>query len=386
LGTNHFPHLCVPQADKQWQRLATSGDQPSSKQRNYDDAKHDRHRLANVKVGVLLGVLGGFSLAIGLFVYYGLEPIGRAFGAAGYSGLASLCGVHLLSVLLCALAWRALLVEIPPRSSLAFVWARWLRDSVGNLLALLPAAGEVIAARELTFHGIRVSLAGASMIIDLTSEILSQLLFTLLGLGLLLAQRPGAATWWAAAGLVVATGAIVGFIYVQRRGLFRLLQKLPAQYNLQRRFQSLVEVARIDVAIRQIYRQPARVAAAILLHLAAWLVAAAETWLALTLMGQPLSFADALVIESLVLALRTSAFVVPGAAGIQESGYLMLGAVFALQPEVSLALALLKRAREAAVGLPALIIWQGIEWRRFLQGSGRFWRRLPSTDICEPHS
>ena len=341
-----------------------------------------------MKVGVLLSVLGGFALAIGLFVYYGLEPIGRAFAAAGCSGLASLCGVHLLSVLLCALAWRALLVELPPRSSLAFVWARWLRDSIGNLLALLPAAGEVIAARELTFHGIRISLAGASMIIDLTSEIVSQLLFTLLGLGLLLAQRPGASgTWWAVGGLLVATGAIAGFIYVQRRGLFRLLQMLPAQHDLQRRFQSLIEVARIDAAIQQLYRQPARVAAAIILHLVAWLVAAAETWLGLTLMGQPLSFADALVIESLVLALRTSAFVVPGAAGIQESGYLMLGALFALQPEVSLALALLKRAREAVVGLPALLIWQGLEWRRFLQGSGRFWRRMPaSADICEPHS
>jgi putative membrane protein len=243
----------------------------------------------------------------------------------------------------------------------------------------------VIAARELTFHGIRVSLAGAATIIDLTSEILSQLLFTLLGLGLLLAQRPGAgATWWVVGGLVVATGAIAGFVYVQRRGLFRLLQKLPAQHDLQRRFQSLVEVARIDVAIQQIYRQPGRVAACIVLHLAAWLVPAAETWLGLMLMGYPLSFADALVIESLVLALRTSAFVVPGAAGIQESGYLMLGALFALQPEVSLALALLKRAREVVVGLPALLIWQGLEWRRFCQGSGRFWRRIPSADM--PHS
>jgi len=339
-----------------------------------------------VKVGVFLGVLGGVALAIGLFVYYGLEPIGRAFAAAGYGGLASLCGVHLLSVLLCALAWRVLLVRMPPRSSLAFVWARWLRDSVGNLLALLPAAGEVMAARELTFYGIKLSLAGASTIIDLTSEILSQLVFTLLGVGLLLAQRPGAGgIWWAVAGLLVATGAIAGFVSVQRKGLFRLVQKLPAQ-GLRRRFQSLIAVARIDVAIQQIYRRPGRIAASIGLHMVAWLVAAAETWLGLKLMGQPLSFADALVIESLVLALRTSAFVVPGAAGIQESGYLMLGALFALQPEVSLALALLKRAREVVVGLPALIIWQGLEWRRFCQGSGRFWRRLPSADICEPHS
>jgi len=346
-----------------------------------------RIRLVNLKGSVLLGVFGGFALAVCLFVYYGLEPIGRAFAAAGWSGLAALCGVHLLSVLLCALAWQALLEEGPPRSSVVFFWARWLRDSAGNLLALLPTAGEVIAARELSLHGIRLSLAGATTIIDLTIEILSQLLFTLLGLGFLLAGRPGAGgAWWAVGGLVVATLAVAGFIHLQRRGLHRLLQKLPAQHGLRRCFEGLVEVARIDAAIQQIYRHPVRVAASIMLHLAAWVVGAAETWLGLKLMGYPLSFSDALVIESLVFALRTTAFVVPWAAGIQESGYLMLGALFGLQPEVSLALALLKRAREIVVGLPALLIWQGIEWRRFLLGSGRFWQRTPSADICEPHS
>jgi putative membrane protein len=346
-----------------------------------------RIRLGNVKASVLLVVFGGLALAICLFVYYGLEPIGRALAAAGWSGLAALCGVHLLSVLLCALAWRALLVESRARSTVAFVWARWLRDSAGNLLAVLPAAGEVIAARELSLHGIRLSLAGATTIIDLTIEILSQLLFTLLGLGFLLAGRPGAGgAWWAVGGLVVATLAIAGFIYLQRGGLYRLLQKLPAQHGLRRRFEGLVEVARIDAAIQQIYRHPVRIAASIMLHLASWVVAAAETWLGLKLMGYPLSFSDALVIESLVFALRTTAFVVPWAAGVQEGGYLMLGALFGLQPEVSLALALLKRAREIVIGLPALLIWQGIEWRRFLLGSGRFWQRTPSADICEPHS
>jgi putative membrane protein len=344
--------------------------------------------LANVKAGLLLGVFGGFALAICLFVYYGLEPIGRAFAAAGWSGLAVLCGVHLVSVLLRALAWQALLVQLPPRSTLAFAWARWLRDSAGNLLALIPTAGELISARELTFHGVQLSQAGATTIVDLTIEILSQLLFTLLGLGLLLAHRPGAATaWWALAALALAMLAVAGFIYVQRKGLlFWLLGKIPAQLGLRRRFEGLVEVARIDAAIQQIYRHPVRIAVSGTLHFAAWLAAAAETWLGLKLMGYPLNFTDALVIESLVFALRTATFVVPGAAGIQESGYLMLGALFGLRPDVALALALLKRAREIVIGLPALLIWQGLEYRRALRGSGGVWRRMPSADIREPHS
>ncbi|MGA9604701.1 MAG: hypothetical protein WBQ82_11370, partial [Methyloceanibacter sp.] len=49
---------------------------------------------------------------------------------------------------------------------------------------------------------------------------------------------------------------------------------------------------------------------------------------------------------------------------IQEGGYILLGAMFGLSPEVALGLSLLKRGREIATGLPCLIIWQSVESRR----------------------
>src|SRR5262245_3863805 len=269
-------------------------------------------RSANVKISLILGAFGGLALASALFIYYGLAPILAACAATGWGGLAAICGVHLLSVVLCALAWQLLLVPAPARAFSALLWVRWLRDSTGNLLAILPAAGELIAARELTFHGIARPLAGAATIIDLTIELLSQLVFTLLGLALLLVERPAFGTaWWTAVAVVAASTAVVGFIAVQRNGLFRLLQKLATRLGLRQLFQGLGEVARIDAAIQEIYRHRLRVAGSLVLHLAAWMAGAVETWLALRLMGYPLSFADALVIESLVFALRTAAFAVP---------------------------------------------------------------------------
>ena len=75
-----------------------------------------------------------------------------------------------------------------------------------------------------------------------------------------------------------------------------------------------------------------------------------------------------LAIESLLYAIRTAAFVVPQAVGVQEGAYLLLGAAFGLTPEMALALSLLKRARDLVIGLPAIGIWQTIE-------SSRLWRR-----------
>ncbi len=74
------------------------------------------------------------------------------------------------------------------------------------------------------------------------------------------------------------------------------------------------------------------------------------------------------MIEGLLYAIRSVAFAVPNAVGVQEGAYIMLGASFGLTPEMALALSLLKRARDLALGLPVLAAYQLLE-------SGRLWRR-----------
>jgi hypothetical protein len=98
-------------------------------------------------------------------------------------------------------------------------------------------------------------------------------------------------------------------------------------------------------------------------------VSAVEVWIALRLAGAPLGFATVLAIESLVYAIRTVAFAIPNAVGVQEGAYVLIGATFGLTPEMALAISLLKRARDLIIGLPALGIWQVVEGERL-------WRRI----------
>ena len=91
---------------------------------------------------------------------------------------------------------------------------------------------------------------------------------------------------------------------------------------------------------------------------------AGEAWVGLWFMGHALAWSDVLILESIAFALRTAAFIVPSRLGVQEAGYVLLGALFGLSPDVALALSLLKRGREIATGVPCLIIWQGMEGRR----------------------
>ena len=89
----------------------------------------------------------------------------------------------------------------------------------------------------------------------------------------------------------------------------------------------------------------------------------------LRLAGAPLGFLTVFVIESLLYAVRTVAFAIPNAVGVQEGAYVLIGAAFGLTPEMALAISLLKRARDLVIGLPVLAIWQAVE-------GGHLWRRL----------
>jgi uncharacterized membrane protein YbhN (UPF0104 family) len=89
-----------------------------------------------------------------------------------------------------------------------------------------------------------------------------------------------------------------------------------------------------------------------------------EVWIALAFMGHPIGIADALVIESLLHAIRGVAFAIPGALGAQEAGLVLLCGLFGIAPEQAIALSLVKRAADLVLGVPSLLGWQALEWRR----------------------
>ena len=317
-----------------------------------------------MKLGLIIGALIGLAVATILIVHFGWRQVVDAALAVGWQGLAALIGIYLVCLLLCAVGWRLLILDAPRHAIFICVWARWLRESIGNL-ALIPTAGEIAGARELSLHGVRSGMAGASTVVDLTLELLSQIVFTLFGLALLITWYRGLQIGpWLVTGIAISALAAAGFILAQRKGLFRLLERLPETLDLKWAWTVLPDAEGIHAGIQTIYQHRNRVLSSGGLHLAGWVVGAGEAYVGLYFMGHAIAWSDALILESIAFALRTAAFVVPSRLGIQEGGYILLGAMFGLSPEVALGLSLLKRGREIATGLPCLIIWQSVESRR----------------------
>jgi putative membrane protein len=148
---------------------------------------------------------------------------------------------------------------------------------------------------------------------------------------------------------------VLGFYVVQRRGLFTGLTRGLERVLGGARFTT--SATAVDEAVRALYARRSGTAAATAWHLLSWIVGGAEVWLILHFLGHPVDLTTALLLESLGHAVRSAAFAVPGALGVQEAGYLALGRIVDLGPDTSLALSLAQRVRDLILGLPGLVVW-----------------------------
>jgi hypothetical protein len=321
-----------------------------------------------IRAATLFG-LAGLALATALFVWQGAGAVLGAFAAAGIGILwASL--FHFVSMALNARAWQVLLPARRRRRLGFFLWAVWLRESVNGLLPVARIGGEIVSARLLMRHGLRPAKAVASLVVDMTVSLGSQFVFTVLGLALLVAHGAGGGIVRDVALGLLATIPLAGaLVVVQRVGFFSLLARLFRRL-FGDRFDALVGGAEpLDRAVRRLYRRRSAILACLLWQVAGWIAGAGEIWLALRFLGGSPGVAGALIIEAVIQALSSSAFVVPGALGVQEGGFVAIGALLGLTPELALALALMRRARDIIIFVPALAVWQIAAGRRALTAS-----------------
>jgi putative membrane protein len=302
----------------------------------------------------------GLSFVIALVARQGLVEVGAATAVAGYGVLWVAC-LQFVPMMCDTMAWRQILVRQPGVSLVGLFWARWLGESVNNLLPAARIGGEVVrgwlAFRKLDLPG---SIAGASVIVDMTGIIAAQILFTTVGLAVLVMHGGDhSLVSGAAIGIGLLLAMLAVFLLAQRAGIFVIYERLARA--LMRRFgrSSLgSDTDALDAGIREFYKHRGRFMQCVLFHWLGWTAGVLEVWAGLWLLGHPVSFLDALMLESLIQAVRGAAFFMPGALGLQEGGFILLGAIIGIGPEVALALSLIKRIRELMWGLPGLLIWQ----------------------------
>jgi putative membrane protein len=323
-------------------------------------------QLARARATAILAALIGLSVAVAVVGYFNFGAVLAAMRPIGVVGFAAVILAQLALFVPLGLAWWLVAPGEPLARAPVFAWGRLMREAASDVLPFSQLGGLAIAARAAVLGGASAPAALGSSVVDVTVEVVAQLIYVLFGIALL-ARRLGFAAHAnrllssLLVGLVVAA-VVVGITIVGQGRALKLVAALlhrlaPAAGHHATAVTKVVEAA---------YQRPGPLWAGLALHVFSWFAAAGGTWLILKFIGRPLPFSSAVAIESLMFAIRNAAFFAPSGLGVQEGAYVLLGPLFGLPIEAALALSLLKRARDITIGVPMLLSWQLVESRRRL--------------------
>ncbi len=120
----------------------------------------------------------------------------------------------------------------------------------------------------------------------------------------------------------------------------------------------------VDREIRHFYRgRSAQLLYSFALHFIGWVAGALELWAMMWLLGRPVSFPEAVFIESLFQLVKTASFFIPGNFGAQEAGMALCMRWLGAGAAAGVAVSLLKRLRQIVwIGI-GLLVWWYFKWR-----------------------
>lgn len=315
-----------------------------------------------MRVNKYWGVLAGVVL---FAIVLAGQDHGRVWSVLSGSGwaLPAMVAVRPLTFVLDALGWRMLL---GPGCGMGVLLAgRWVAESCNTLLPMVQVGGHVVRARLLSaLAGVPRLRSGAVVLVDFTVGVFTQFVFTLAAAFLLL-PKAKAFGWTLVAASAVLLVLVLGFMFTQRAGMFTLAVRLARRVVRGRKLAGLVGGAQaLDAEVQKQYARRREVLLSAPLRLAGWVAKALEAYVALRFLGVPVTLTDALVVEALSTAAASAAFMVPGGLGVRDGSILLLAGLVGIDAPTAMALALLKRGRELALGLPGLAFWLAVEGRR----------------------
>ncbi len=326
------------------------------------------------RLALLLG-LAGTALLIYLVWKSGFSDLLAILQHAGW-GLLILVPLHALPMLMDTCSWRVLLrqADHSPGSTFGFTFRVCAIREAFGMLPLTSIVGDIAGIRMMRTCIPDGAAVVASVVAEAFITLCNQYVYLLIGLCLIagLIEPPLDAfklSTWVALAVLLALPIPFALASILRSGkLFHRLQQFLSK-AMGARLAAIIHGAALDEALRVQFSRPRRMLFAMSLQLLGYLLAALETWLALKLLGYPMSFAAAIALEAVVITIRQLLVIIPAGVGLQEAALLALGSVLGLPAEAALALSLSKRAREFLYSTPALLSWQWFEWSQTKQKS-----------------
>jgi uncharacterized protein (TIRG00374 family) len=303
----------------------------------------------------LLVAFAGLAL-FAWFVYHaGLTEILAAFSRLGWTAPLVLLP-FLIVYFFDTLGWRAAFGKHPVPSFPVLMRVRWAGEAFNTVVPSAYIGGEAVKVYLLTKRGVSAVIAGSSVVTGKVIQTLAQVVFLTIGAfaGLTILHSDSLARYGMFAIAGIGSVIVLLLFRLQRHGMFSGLLTLARRFGLniaalERNESNLVQ---LDDRIRNFSRtDPLHFWLSGAVYLVGWICDALEIFLVSHLMGMPLTWVEAVAVESFTSVAKALGIFVPGALGVQESGIVLLFRIFGLPEALGIPYAVIRRGREVIYAL-----------------------------------
>jgi hypothetical protein len=306
-----------------------------------------------VRILHLIYLLIGVALFAAIMAAFDFEAAVKLVWQVGLLGIAALVALHVVGAVFDVI--HALLLTLPlpvtPRWVARMFRVRLVSEALNLVIPAGGMGGEPAKAALLKAH-YRVGLKRSSIGIVLTriTAVMAQFLFVAAALVVMSIWAPLPPLYqtmgWIGLGVLAAMTAAFVLLF---RG--RLASRLGRRLATRRWSAKLARGLRGFEAVERdvdsfFGRHPGRFALAIGFAAARTVLEVAEIYVALDLLGHPVSIAEAMVVEGMLQLVCTVGFAIPANIGTQDAAMTVVVGAFVGVPGVGLAVALLRRLRE----------------------------------------
>jgi uncharacterized protein (TIRG00374 family) len=297
-----------------------------------------------------------------------LSEVWARLQALGVWGFGLVLSIYVLCSIAQAGSWLLTMHATPPGPR--WLYRLWKVLMVGFALErstpLAGLGGEPAKAVLLKRHyGVRIRDASASLVLTRTTDLIAQVLFISIGTALMLGSDalPEPYRLAAGGGLALFSLCILLFFLAQKGGAVSRVQGwlergwLRGRTLGERTLRALEALQDLDRRLVTYYSaERGRFSLSVGAAFVEWMLGAVAVDVAMDFLGRPVPFADALVIESFLVLVRSTLFFVPADLGTQEGALVLICGAVAGSPAAGLALSAIRRVRDLIFMLWGLAI------------------------------
>ncbi len=323
-----------------------------------------------MRIFKLLTLIGGAAIFAWIVTRADMSAVADVMGRLGIMGAGAVLFTFGIAMASDVIGWALMFRSV----ALSGVWTLrlWLVQMVGEAFNLLTPfgafGGEPFKALLLNRHyGVSYQESTATLILIQTVNSLAQVPFVILGTILMLSANilPEPIEQAILATTIVISVFMV-LVYIALHG--RLLAKLPAKMEnsesgarLARAIEFLTEIE--ERLFHFVRNTPGRSGAALAFAFLSWVLGAVEIYFVFWFLDAPITFADAWIVETVIVLVRSITFFVPGHIGVQDGALMAVVAALTGSNETGVAMALIRRGRELFWAGIGLLIYGGFNLR-----------------------